>query len=65
MLYEDSNEGPGLKLKDSDLMGIPLRIVVSKRTMEADSVEWKVRSEKDAKNVAIKDVIDEVKSFLN
>ena len=65
VLYDDRNEGPGLKLKDSDLMGIPLRLVVSNRTMESDSVEWKARSEKDAKNVAIKDVFSEVKKFLS
>ena len=65
VLYDDRNEGPGLKLKDSDLMGIPLRLVVSNRTMESDSVEWKARSEKDAKNVAIKDVLAEVKNFLS
>ena len=34
---------PGEKFKDSDLIGIPFRIVISEKTISADSVEWKQR----------------------
>ena len=47
VLYDDREAStPGEKLVDSDLIGIPTRVVVSKRTLEKDSVEIKKRSAK-------------------
>ena len=43
VLYDDRNESAGVKFKDSDLIGIPLRIVVSKKTIEKRSIEIKKR----------------------
>lgn len=45
VLYDDRDESGGIKLKDADLIGIPLRIVVSEKTLEKNSVEIKRRSE--------------------
>ncbi|MCK5475222.1 MAG: prolyl-tRNA synthetase [Candidatus Pacebacteria bacterium] len=45
VLYDDRNESAGVKFKDSDLIGIPLRIVISNKTLEKDSVEIKRRNE--------------------
>ena len=41
---------------DADLIGIPTRVLVSKKTLEQKSVEVKERNEKEAKMVKIKDV---------
>jgi prolyl-tRNA synthetase len=65
VLYDDRDAGPGLKLNDADLIGLPLRIVVSKRTIGENSVEWKERASEEAKNVKIDDVIDQIKEFAN
>ena len=43
VLYDDRDESAGVKLKDADLIGIPLRIVVSEKTMIKNSVEVKRR----------------------
>ena len=43
VLYDDRNESAGVKFKDSDLIGIPLRIVVSEKTIAKNSVEVKRR----------------------
>jgi prolyl-tRNA synthetase len=44
-VLEDDRDGkPGVKFKDIDLLGIPLRLVVSKRTLDADEVEYKLRT---------------------
>lgn len=51
VLYDDRDESAGKKFNDADLIGIPLRIVVSSRTLKEQSVEWKLRSEKDGKLV--------------
>jgi prolyl-tRNA synthetase len=43
LLYDDRDESPGVKLKDADLLGIPIRIVVSQKLVKNDQVEVKVR----------------------
>ncbi len=63
VLYDDRDESAGIKLKDADLIGIPLRLVVSSRTMSKNSVEWKERDQKDAKGVTFDALIGEVKAY--
>ncbi len=43
VIYDDRDESPGVKLKDADLLGIPVRVVVSQRLMKKNEVEIKVR----------------------
>ncbi|MFA7653813.1 MAG: aminoacyl--tRNA ligase-related protein [Candidatus Magasanikbacteria bacterium] len=53
VLYDDRDIGAGAKFADADLIGIPKRIVVSKKTLEQNSVEVKMRNEKENKLVNI------------
>ena len=43
VLYDDRNERPGVKFNDADLMGLPLRVTVSKRSLESGGYEFKLR----------------------
>jgi len=43
VLFDDRDESAGVKLKDADLIGIPLRIVVSQKLQKTGEVEIKVR----------------------
>ncbi|MGQ9748251.1 proline--tRNA ligase [Desulfosoma sp.] len=43
VLYDDRDESPGVKLKDADLLGIPLRVVISQRGLKQGTYEVKVR----------------------
>ncbi len=43
VLIDDRDDRPGSKFKDADLIGIPVRFVVSPKTIEADGVEFKPR----------------------
>ena len=45
VLYDDRDETAGVKFADADLIGIPWRIAVSPKTLAADSVEVKGRTE--------------------
>ncbi len=63
VFFDDRDERPGAKFADADLMGMPLRLVVSKRTLESDSVEWKLRPEAEGENVPLKDVVKKVKAL--
>ena len=47
VLYDDRQESPGVKFNEADLLGMPLRLTISQRTLETDSVEIKRRTEKE------------------
>ncbi len=47
VLYDDREESPGVKFNDADLIGIPLRVTVSKRTIENGTLEIKARHEEE------------------
>jgi prolyl-tRNA synthetase len=63
VLYDDRDAGPGTKLADSDLIGIPVRIVIGNKTIGEQSCEWKLRSESDASMVKLDDVASKLKDF--
>jgi len=43
VLYDDRNERAGVKFNDADLIGVPIRLTVSRRALEAGGVECKLR----------------------
>ena len=45
VLYDDRDARPGEKFADADLLGIPHRIVISSKTLEADKYEYKKRTD--------------------
>lgn len=58
VLYDDRDERPGKKFADADLMGIPHRLVVSKKTIDSNLFEYKARTEKESKNVSKKELLE-------
>jgi len=56
ILYDDRDESAGVKFNDADLMGVPLRLTVSSRTLEAGGVEVKLRHEKGHQIVPLEDL---------
>lgn len=60
IIYDDRDVGVGEKFADADLMGMPLRIVVSDKTLEEDSVEIKKRGKQEEKLVKI----DNLQSYV-
>jgi len=57
VLYDDRLDSAGIKFKDADLLGIPVRLVVSKKT--GDRIEVKERSSKTTKLVDLKHLLTE------
>jgi prolyl-tRNA synthetase len=43
VLFDDRTESPGVKFNDADLLGIPIRLVLSPRTLKSQSAEMKWR----------------------
>ncbi|NQU83282.1 MAG: hypothetical protein HQ536_01080 [Parcubacteria group bacterium] len=65
VLYDDRHDAQaGKKFADADLIGIPLRLVVSERTLAKNSVEWKERATKDSKNIKLDKAVGEVGKWL-
>ena len=63
VLVDDRDERAGVKFKDADLWGIPLRIALGKKGLENGQVEWKPRAEKEMTMVNLSDVVEKVKAF--
>ncbi len=61
VLWDDREVRAGEKFADSDLIGIPYRVVISKKSLEAGGVELKKRSEQASEIIAIKDLISLLK----
>jgi prolyl-tRNA synthetase len=57
VLWDDRDERAGVKLADSDLLGIPIRIVVSPKTIESNQIEHKKRDEKKSELISLKDFL--------
>jgi len=57
VLYDDRDEPAGVKFNDSDLIGIPYRIVISEKTLAKDSIELKPRAEEKAEIIKISKII--------
>jgi len=64
VLFDDRNESPGIKFNDADLLGIPIRVTVSRRTLEADSVEIKNRSEEKSHLIPLAEVGEELRKLI-
>ena len=51
VLVDDRDQRPGVKFKDADLIGIPLRVVIGERGLKEGKIEVKWRHESEAKQV--------------
>ena len=60
VLYDDRDESAGVKFADADLIGVPFRATVSKRTLKEDQVELKPRSASEAELVARKTAAERI-----
>lgn len=64
VLYDDRNESPGIKFNDADLIGIPLRLTVSPRTLQNQSVEMKWRKQKEPKLLPVEGITFRIRDLL-
>ncbi len=60
VLFDDRNCGAGVKFADADLMGMPIRVVISPKTLAEDKVEIKLRREKTAERVDLSEAVSEI-----
>lgn len=64
VLFDDRDERAGVKFNDADLIGLPLRLTVSKKSLESGGVEMKLRNQKDKVIVPMSEVEQRVEAEL-
>jgi prolyl-tRNA synthetase len=64
VLYDDRDLSAGVKFKDADLLGMPVRITVSQRSMAAGGAELRVRKTGEARVVPLALVPETAKALL-
>jgi len=63
-ILDDRNERPGIKFKDCDLIGIPLRVTIGERNLKEGFVEIKQRNEKESQRVRKEDIVGRVLKYV-
>jgi prolyl-tRNA synthetase len=58
VLYDDRDERPGEKFADAELFGIPYRVVVSQKSLQAGGFELKERTKTEVSNLSKDELID-------
>jgi prolyl-tRNA synthetase len=65
VLLDDRGERPGVMFAESELIGIPHRVVIGDRGLAEGNVEYKARVQTEAQNIALTNVLSFVKTALN
>ena len=65
VLFDDRKESPGVKFNDADLLGIPIRVTISPRTLETNSAEIKRRSEKASRLLPLEEITAKLKELIS
>lgn len=65
VLLDDRGERPGVMFAESDLIGIPHRIVIGERGLSEGKVEYKARNQAEAQHILLQDALVGIKNALN
>jgi prolyl-tRNA synthetase len=65
VLLDDRDARPGVKFADSELMGIPHRIVIGERGLAAGNLEYRHRSETESTEISVADPVGYIRHKLN
>jgi len=63
-LFDDRDERAGVKFNDADLIGLPLRITVSKRSLENGGIEFKRRDQEERRIVPISEAVEVIQAEI-
>jgi prolyl-tRNA synthetase len=64
VLYDDRTDRPGVKFNDADLIGNPIRLSVSKRTLAEGEAELRLRSESESTMISLGDVVGKIEVIV-
>jgi prolyl-tRNA synthetase len=64
VLYDDRDERAGVKFNDADLLGMPLRVTVSRRTLRVNAVEMKGRTDSEGRQAPLAEAVGQIRDAL-
>jgi len=64
VLFDDRSESAGVRFNDADLLGMPLRVVVSQRTLKSQSAELKWRSKGEGQTLPLEGLAGKIAGLL-
>jgi prolyl-tRNA synthetase len=64
VLFDDREESPGIKFNDSDLIGLPIRLTISNKSIKNGGVEIKLRREENTSIVSFDNLTQHVKDRI-
>jgi prolyl-tRNA synthetase len=65
VLLDDRDARPGVKFADSELLGIPHRIVIGERSLKAGNLEYRHRRETESREIPAADPVGYIRHKLN
>ena len=63
VFYDDRDERPGVKFKDADLLGFPIRVNVGGRALKDGNVEIVTRRDRSSRAVPVSDAANQVRAL--
>ncbi|MES1211039.1 MAG: His/Gly/Thr/Pro-type tRNA ligase C-terminal domain-containing protein, partial [Acidobacteriota bacterium] len=64
VLFDDRDERPGVKFKDADLVGFPVRLVVGAKSLAGGKVEVSLRRDREKQLVTVTEAVSKVMELL-
>ena len=64
VLFDDRQVRPGVMFADSELIGIPYRIVVGDRGLDAGTVEFRHRRDSESTDIALEDIVAHMRGLV-
>jgi len=64
-LYDDRKESPGIKFNDADLIGNPIRLTLSERSIKNGGIECKRRDQQEKRIISVENIIGYIKEEIN
>ena len=64
VLLDDREERPGIKFKDADLLGLPLRLTIGAKSLDRGCVEFKRRAEAAAADLPLADAVERIGAIV-
>jgi prolyl-tRNA synthetase len=64
VLYDDRRDRPGVKFKDADLIGVPVRLVVGAKSLQEGQVEISLRRDRERQMTAVADAVARVTELV-
>ncbi len=64
VVFDDRDERAGVKFKDADLIGIPLRVTIGQKNLQQGKVELKIRKTGESQLIPLQDLLEKVKMII-